>query len=299
MKAACREQQQRNNELKFTSEFKPSGVIMLDALRHNDVGELKTGLALFDQLRDMNDFQDDKQILCRRQVVNTADDLRHSLAALREEVPDDFAYILHLECHGGEGFIEIGDRRELMTWQEFMGLLTPLNVKNKCNVGLVLACCHGFGSFKVDDLAAPVPFYFQLSNDGVISAGVLQESLSRFYNKILIEHDLLGAIKVAAPFQMKYAEEMFALLIYKIMHSEQRAKMRQEGVNTILSGVLAAGGVGGNPEVASNRKLVKEKFGTFDQQIAARIKSHLSFFCGRKPAFELERLVAWISGGRH
>ncbi len=271
---------------------------MLDGLRQKDIREDKTGIKIFNQLRDMNEFGSEKKIFCSRDVVETVDALRDRLNALADELPADFAYILHLECHGGDDFIEIGDGREQMTWREFMKLLAPLNLRNECNVGLVLACCNGFGSFKVDDLAEPVPFYFQLSHSGVIYSNVLEESLTEFYRKILTEQDLHGAVSAAAPFKMKYAEEMFANLIYRVMHSESRKKSYETDVNTILSGVLSKGGIGGNMDISFNRKLVKDHVGTFEKQIADRIRSHMGFFSGRKPGFTLEQLVAWVAGGK-
>lgn len=292
------DQKHATHKLEFISAFNPSGVIIIDGLRREDICEKQTGINIFNQLRDMIDFQIDKKILLEHHPVATADDLREKLRRFAREFPEDFGVILHLECHGSETGIEIGDGREPILWDEFLQLLTPINTKNKCNVGLVLACCDGVGSFKVDDMAKPVPFYFQLSHRGEIAAGQLETSLTAFYRSILADNDIRAAIKAAAPFQMRYAEEIFVDLIYRISHAEPRGKFVKEQVETILSGLLAQGGLGGNPDPSYNRKLVKARYGTFEQLVAHCIQINLSFFCGRPPAFGLQQLVKWIAAGK-
>jgi hypothetical protein len=284
--------------LNFTSEFKPSGVIMLDGLKQNDPGEDHTGVIIFNELQKLNDVRGDRKIFCHRHVVDTVDALRGRLRGIAEEMTDDVAFILHLECHGNEDIIEIGDGREWMTWREFMTLLTPINVKNKCNVGLVLACCDGFNAFKVDDLAAPVPFYFQLSHNGEICSGVLEKSLTDFYTKILTEQDLPAAISAAAPFQIKYSEVIFCDLLYRVMRSQSKEESDEELFNVLLNAMLSRGGYLGNPDIAFNREFVTRRMETFDQRIVSTLRSNMSFFCGRTPAFDLEKLVAWISNGK-
>lgn len=292
------DQKHATDKLEFVSTFHPSGVIIIDCLKRGDIREKQTGINIFNQLRDLNDFQTDKKILLERHLVATADDLREKLRRFAREFSEDFGVILHLECHGSETGIEIGDAREPILWDEFLALLTPINTKNKCNVGLVLACCDGFDSFKVADMAKPVPFYFQLSHRGEIAAGQLENSLTAFYKSILADHDIKAAIEAAAPFQMRYAEEIFVDLIYRISHAEPRGKFVREQVETILSGLLAQGGIGGNPDPSYNRKLVKARYGTFEQLIADSIQINLSFFCGRAPAFDPQQLVKWIAAGK-
>lgn len=288
-----------NNELKFVSEFQPAGVIMLDGLRQSDIREAKTGAKIFDHIRDLNEFRaDKKKIICLRHVVGTTDALRVRLRTLVDEFPENFAFILHLECHASQNFIEIGDAKQRMTWREFMQLLRPLNTRNKCNVGVVLACCDGSDSFKVDSLADPVPFYFQLSHRGRIYPPVLESSLKSFYEIILNDHDLPRAIRAAEPFKIKYAEEIFARLIYAVLHYEPRRKSKQKSVNRLLSALMARGGVDGIPELAFNRSLAKKYIGTFEQQIASCIRDNMSFFCGRTPAFGMGEMIAWIAGGQ-
>lgn len=291
------DQHHASDKLKFTSKFNPSGIIMLDGLKRNDIREKQTGRNIFNYLRDLNEFSS-KRILIERYTIATAQALSEELCRFARDFSEDFRFILHLECHGGETGIEIGDSKEPVTWSELFELLVHINLKNKCNLGLVLACCNGFGSFKVDDMAKPVPFYFQLSHPGEIAAGKLEESLKAFYKIILTDHDISTAIKVAMPFEMKYAEKIFADLMYRILHKEPRGKFINQQINAILSGVLAQGGLGGNPDPSYNRKLVKMRYGTFEQLIAHFIKIHMSFFCGREPAFNFQQLVKWIADGK-
>jgi hypothetical protein len=290
-------QKQSSDKLKFTSKFNPSGIIMLDGLKRDDIREKQTGRNIFNYLRDSNDFSD-KQMLLERHPIATAEALIEELRRFEREFPEDFSLILHLECHGSDTGIEIGDTREAVAWNDLLELVAKINIKNKCNVGLVLACCNGYGSFQVGDMAKPVPFYFQLSHRGRIAAGELEESLIAFYKAILTDHDIIKAIKAAAPFEMKYAEKIFADLMYRILHAEPRSKFVKQQISAILSGVLAQGGIGGDPDLSYNRKLVKSKYGTFEQLIAHNIKIHMSFFCGRKPAFDFQQLVRWIADGQ-
>jgi hypothetical protein len=127
---------------------------------------------------------------------------------------------------------------------------------------------------------------------------MLEESLKAFYKVILTDHDISTAIKAAIPFEMKYAEKIFADLMYRILHAEPRGKFINQAVNKILSDALAQGGIGGNPDISYNRKLVKMLYGTFEQLIAHYIKINMSFFCGREPAFNFQQLVKWIADGK-
>jgi hypothetical protein len=271
---------------------------MLDGLKRNDIREKQTGRNIFEHLRDLNHLHDNKKVILERHLIATAEDLRQELRRFERDFSEDFSYILHLECHGGDAGIELGDSLDAVAWNELRDLLGTLNMKNGCNVGLVLACCNGFGSLKIENFADPAPCYFHLSHRGKISAGVLEDSLIGFYNSILNDHDLTLAIKAAKPFEMKYAEQIFLDLMYRIIHREPRVKFINEQVETILSGVLAQGGLAGNRDVAYNRKLVKSRFGTFEQLIAHFLQTHLSFFCGREPAFDLQQVTKWIANGK-
>lgn len=291
------DQYQSNSGFQFESKFYPSGIIMLDGLRRADIREKQTGRNIYDRLRDLNDFASEK-ILIERYMINSGEELRKALHRFTREFPEDFKFILHLECHGSDDGIEIGDIRESVTWGELMELVVQINLRNKCNVGLVLACCNGFDAYKVDRMDAPVPFYFQLSHRGNITAGVLEDSLNAFYNTLLTERDIVEAIKNAAPFQMKYAEEIFAKLMYSIAHAQHRGQFVEEQINSILTGLIDRGGLLGNLNPSYNRKEVKARYGTFEKLIHHQIESHLGFFCGRAPGFSSSQLAKWIAEGK-
>lgn len=288
------DQAPRSSELKFVSQFNPAKLIMLDG---GVDGEMQTGRAIYENLLDKQCFGALKKFGLKREKVNSIAELKKQLGQILTDSEPGVGIILHLEFHGDKKGIEIGNTRQRMTWRELMKLLSKINERTQCNLGLVMAGCDGFGSFKVKRLHEPAAFYFQLSHEGLIFPDPLQTSLIKFYDSTFTDQNLTAAAGKAAPFKIKFAEDIFARLMYIVCQSESRSKAVNQNVNSVLTGLLARGGHGGNKNVAFNRNLVKSRYGSFADWVRLNITSHLDFFCGREPAFTVEQLTEWIVTG--
>jgi hypothetical protein len=284
----------RSAELNFTSEFNPSKLIMLDA---GVDGEMNTGRSIYEFLRDRQDFGDLKNFSLQRQKVNSTKELRQQLMTICSDSEPGAGLILHFEFHGDKKAMEIGNTRERIRWKDLMGLLTEINQRTQCNLGLVMAGCDGFGSFKVERLHEPVAFYFQLAHEGKIFPDTLKTSLIKFYDSMFSEHNVVAAAAKAAPFKIKFAESIFADLLYRVCQNKSRSKTMNQHINATLSGLLARGGIGGNGNVTVNRNAVKVHSGSFESWVRQCITTNLSFLCGREPAYTIDQLKAWIVNG--
>lgn len=284
----------RSAELNCTSEFKPSKLIMLDG---GVDGEMNTGRSIYEFLRDRQDFGDLKTFSLQRQKVNSSKELRQQLRTICDNSEPGVGLILHFEFHGNKKFMEIGNTPERISWKDLMGLLTEINQRTQCNLGLVMAGCDGFGSFKVERLHEPAAFYFQLAHEGEILPDTLKTSLIAFYNSMFSDHNLGAAAAEAFPFKIKFAESIFADLVYRVCQSESRSKTMNQHVNATLTGLLSRGGFGGNGDVTVNRNAVKAYSGSFESWVRQCITTNLSFLCGREPAYTVDQLKAWIVSG--
>lgn len=260
-------------------------------------GEMQTGRAIYEHLRDKQAFGALKQFGLHRERVNSIAELRSQLGQILIDSEAGVGVILHLEFHGDKKGIEIGNNCQRMPWRELMKMLSKINERTQCNLGLVMAGCDGFGSYKVEMLHEPAAFYFQLSHEGKIFPDPLKTSLINFYDSTFTDQNLTAAAGKAAPFKIKFAEDIFARLMYIVCQSESRSRAVNQNVNSILTGLLARGGLGGNRNVTFNRNLVKSRYGSFADWVRLNINSHLDFFCGREPAFTVDQLTEWIVTG--
>lgn len=280
--------------LNFVSQFNPSKLIMLDG---GVDGEMQTGRAIYENLRDKQSFGALKKFGLNRERVNSIKDLKKQLVQILTESEPGVGIILHLEFHGDKNGMEIGNTRQRIAWRDLMKFFSRINERTRCNLGLVMAGCDGFGSFKIERLHDPAPFYFQLSHEGLIFPDQLQASLIKFYDSTFTDQNLTAAAHKARPFKIKFAEDIFARLMYIVCQRESRSKVVNQNVNAVLTGLLARGGLKGDKNLAFNRNLVKSRYGSFADWVRLNITSHLDFFCGREPAFTVEQLTEWIVTG--
>lgn len=284
-----------NSELKFTSVFTPSMLIMLDGNKSN---EAQTGLTIYNRLRDERDYGTLEGFKLKRELIESRRNLLSELEVLKDEARPGVGIILHLEFHGDKNGIEVGNYSERIEWRELMEILTEINIKTLCNLGLVLAGCDGIDSFKVIDMAAPVAFYFQLSHAGTIQTGPLQNSLLAFYDTIISARNVQAASEAAKPFQIKYAETIFSDLIYRICRYQSPADWKSNYVDDTLTTFLELDGIRETIEVAAARKAIKRQYCSYEKWVRSIIIMNLSFFCGRIPAYTVDQLTKWILDGK-
>ncbi|OEZ85327.1 hypothetical protein JAB6_21760 [Janthinobacterium sp. HH104] len=274
------------------SSFYLTRVLILDG---NKSAEKQTGLVIYNRLRDECAYGSFKKVELKHEFVESREKLLQQLKMLKNEVVPNMGFILHLEFHGDKNGLEVGNDSERVEWCELQSLLAEINLKTRCNLGLVFAGCNGFGSFKVADIAEPVAFYFQLAHAGVISAGLLENSLIKFYNAIISDRNLQSASEAAKPFQMKYAESIFVNLQDLVCRSASPAAIKKDYVETTLSKLLEIENIRDAISVAEARNIIKKNYVSYENWISNNIKMNLNFFCGRAPAYTVGQLTKWIS----
>jgi hypothetical protein len=96
--------------------------------------------------------------------------------------------IIHLEMHGNEHGIEVRSG-EFVSWIEFKGSLTDINISCKLNLFITLAVCKGSYLMQLIKPSDPAPFWGIVGSFETIENYDLLVRYSEFYDSLLTEFD--------------------------------------------------------------------------------------------------------------
>jgi hypothetical protein len=157
-----------------------SAVAVVESLAESD---LKTGRQLHDDVAVQNAFHQHGLHVQFYKAPTSA----LFMSALQDIAKDAQAGtwpILHLECHGNESGVGLGDG-SFLTWQQLKGPITSINVETRLNLLVVLAACRGgyFGSaISTTDRA---PCWAIVGPTEEITSGEVLRSFGAFYSELL------------------------------------------------------------------------------------------------------------------
>lgn len=218
-------------------------IVIIQSLKEKD---LKTGELLYDNLSSSLPIKyTDTSV--RLYDVKDKLELAKVFYEVYNGIEDGELLTLQIEAHGCEDGIGLSSD-ELVTWEEFYGLIRPINVKM---VNLLLVCmsmCYGGALIKHIEPEKRAPYRAFIGTGSTIKVGVLLDGFSAFYEKY---HNLLDlfaaydALKNAtkdvatgrSPFWFMTSEEVFKKTFdpdrdpnnFKHIVNEQYVRQRTEG----------------------------------------------------------------------
>lgn len=157
---------------------------------------------------------------------------------------DNIHPIIHIECHGDEnrkGLI-INPSKELITWTELEEYFRPINIAMRNNLLITLGVCHGAQLQTIIDPYKPAPFFAMIAPKKLISADVTIKGYNNFYKSILLDPDIINAIreiKIFSEFGLYASEpiylDFFEKNLLKGLEENQLVATCRENVLLIFS----------------------------------------------------------------
>ncbi|WP_155627874.1 hypothetical protein [Burkholderia vietnamiensis] len=278
--------------LKFTSRFEYNTICILDGLRPD---EAQTGLNLYNDLRDVIAAGADVAVSYAR--VANAGELRSELDKIEQSVGNGAKPIVHIECHGDvEGGLAVGEQQDRLSWSALELLLRRINIACSCNLGVVMAVCHGMHAISPIRIGRPTPFYFLLGSQDALTAGTLRAEMPKFYETLLETNNLDLALACAPSCKPFHADRLFAQSFGRYLRHACMGKGKRERVERALSVANWTRGPMNREERRRLRTQAKVRFNAeahgaeFDRM--ARV-----FLSGRRPSFTFDDLLQWVRMG--
>lgn len=124
--------------------------------------------------------------------------------------------IIHFDMHGSaDDGLEIGATGELVDWLTLIECLRPINVKLCNGLFVVMTACHALNIIRHIDIKKPTPFLCLLAPEGEVQIGNIEDTVSRFYNKLFTQGSMtLACEEVKGIFTYFHSVDF----LYRIMH---------------------------------------------------------------------------------
>jgi hypothetical protein len=215
-----------------------NAIVVLESLPEKE----RTGKELYDSIikRRMEQSLDSlrggyRYIFDKQQLVTYLSQLRESIKY------ENIKPIIHIEAHGSiEGLhLESG---EIISWEDLISIMRPLNVLSKNNLFLVLASCHGVNIGEYISVFSRVPFRGAIAPAEEVSKREIEEGFLAFYevffsNTLISIHDAITALNQGEDNRFMYIHAWYVfdflwrkfLAMYKV--KSKRDKMIRDIVH--------------------------------------------------------------------
>lgn len=217
----------RLESLSYISVCMNNGLIIFDAL---SAGDLQTGRRLYSNVIDHTVAIDRSGYCTRHEVTSAASLHAHLMSVLMECKSGVLKPILHFESHGHpEKGMYIAASDEFVSWAQLQEWISQINRATRNNTGVVVAACHGFGLSSGLQVSSPSPFNFLIAPSVEMSAGIFEDTMSRFYKVVAATGDLAtGLASLAEDMRLIVAGEWFYSHLGRYLIHHHTQKDRQE-----------------------------------------------------------------------
>lgn len=225
------------------TEINKYKIIIIQSLKDKD---LMTGKILFENLSSVLPLKYPDTSVELYDVKDKVE-LAEVFFKICSEIADGELITLQIEAHGCEDGIGLASE-ELVTWEQFYGIIRPINEKMMNLLFVCMSMCYGGALLTHFEPQRRAPFLAFIGIGREIKAGVLLDGFSAFYENY---HNLLDsfaafeALKNAtidaatgkSPFWMITSEEIFQKTLdpdrdpdnFKHIVNEQYVKQKVEG----------------------------------------------------------------------
>lgn len=226
-----------------STEITKYTIVIIQSLKEDD---LKTGKMLYDTLSASLPIKyPDTSV--KFYDVKDKKELAVAFHDIYNGIEDGELITLQIEAHGCEDGVDLASG-ELVTWQQFFGVIRPINEKM---LNLLLVCmsmCYGGALITQFEPEKRAPYRAFIGAGDTIKAGVLQDGFTAFYENyhhLLDSFAAFEAMKKAtidantgrSPFWMMTSEDVFQRTLdpdrdpdnFKHIVSEQYVKQKIGG----------------------------------------------------------------------
>ncbi|KPG92938.1 hypothetical protein AEQ67_26650 [Pseudomonas sp. RIT-PI-q] len=220
--------------LSYISVCKNNGLIIFDAL---PAGELQTGRRLYSNVTDHTSAIGRNGYCTRYRVSSAASLHAYFMSVLMECRSGVLKPILHFESHGHpEKGLYIADSDEYVAWAQLQEWITQINQATRNHTGVVVAACHGFGLSNGLQVSSPSPFNFLVAPNVEMSAGIFEDTMSKFYKVVAATGDLAtGLSSLPEDMRLIVAGEWFYSHLSRYLIHHHTQKDRQEMLEQSVS----------------------------------------------------------------
>jgi hypothetical protein len=156
-------------------------ILVIDSLPDGERGLIDR---LFDDMQFWAQVFGQAPAIVRRSLTSASDlpELLDECADVARREP--YVPMLHLECHGHGTGLEFSDG-SILHWTDLKPHLVALNVATKLNLVLIVAACFGGDIARISGADDRAPFWGFVAPKAEISAGLLSDAMSAFYQTLL------------------------------------------------------------------------------------------------------------------
>ena len=241
-------------ELRYNSSFTNNAIYILDCLKSN---ELQTAIRLEQELLDLKN--EIKAPLIERISIHSREDFFRVIEEIRHLCRRGVRPILHIECHGDNtGGISVGDRMEYITAKELLKHFRKINSVTNNNLGIIMSGCHGMHAIRAIEITKPCPFYFLIGSEDEVTAGLIDETMKRFYRALFENDSLQSAMdQIDEKFKQFHAERMFCIAYAGYLKRHCMGAGRTARVEKLLTKVMENGVPRNRENIRRYRKELK------------------------------------------
>ncbi len=266
---------------KLTSNFSFDRIVWLNALPEHEYGPTRR------MVEDIEAAANRAGILFREYRPQSSYELSSFLDAERMAGGKP---LIHLDSHGSETGISIGDHHEDVSWKFVCAALRPINIVSNNQLLVVSNCCFGIFASHFVSLTEPAPFLGFIGPVDIIRVGEFEHSIPAFYQSILEQDDLLVGMKELSKFDFWLAEQFLLTVLVNYLKNEGSSFAKSQFVEELVSKAKATGNILLTERVTPYRKdfkrLLKEELGPKLLEDRAQ-----TFLLGNKPEFTYSDLL--------
>ncbi|QBY55494.1 hypothetical protein [Cupriavidus oxalaticus] len=277
-------------DLTFESRFQNNAVFIIDALGDSD---LQTARRLNDDLSSLQ--LSDGSRYCHYVKVAALSEAEGVLQEILNSCQRGLKPVIHIEAHGSqvEG-LQIADSQQFLSWEILAQWCLRINTITGNNLGVVLASCFGLYAITPITIHNPCPFYFLIGSNRTVSAGYIDDTMCRFYQRLFDERNLDEAMReVDEEFKQFQAEKFFCITFGKYMRRACMGKGANERVEKLISAALACG----SPRTAENLKRLRASAKQFVRSLDRQRETYEKigrFFLHGKLPIEFEEFARFV-----
>jgi hypothetical protein len=274
--------------IEWESNFSNNAIVVLSAPRPGEEGVARR---LVDDLHQIKLGQHD--FLIEHVILRTRQHLVETMHQLARRAKKGLRPILHLDMHGDtKRGLEIAASGEFAGWQEVFAWLRKINLKTGNNLGVVGAACYSLSLIRSVSIFQPVPFYFLVAPEGIVSIATIDQRMPHFYKTLLASIGIGQAVAELGPqFSLFHCEKMMTIVLARYMKQQCKGRGLTDRKERLLTEALQSG----LPRTTQNlrwlRRSMQDQLRPTDELIQRYANR---FLCGRTYSVTLQELLNFI-----
>lgn len=277
----------------ISENLRVNSIVWIHSLNENEMGPTRR------IIEDLGILQVDGGFPIREQPVKNREEFSEIMHELHQEARNGFRPILHIDMHGTktEG-LYFAPSNEVMTWEEVLAAIRPLNVATENNLICIFALCYGLTFYKHINLKDSVPAYYFCAPRDEVTVGPLQREALAFYQSLAKDPNVTSAFnKTLGKLMVSFhCQGVFFQVLRRYISDHCRGREYKERKERMLSELLEKNGIA-TPS-SDQLRVARQQIKSFLQPGQQLIDNYApKFLVGRPAAFSYEDLDRAMQSG--